>query len=114
MRDNMNTVEDSVALLSKAAESLTTYRLSLDQWRSAMTDLAIWHSIEAILAEQEDYEIQTTFTREVIMAWIIRDRWQPVSIDEDGYEGIDNSVLNYILDSKLAIRLEDIEEDDDE
>jgi hypothetical protein len=110
----MNTVEDSVALLSKAAESLTTYRLSLDGWRSAMTDLAIWHSIEAILAEQEDYEIQTTFTREVIMAWIIRDRWQPVCIDEDGYEGIDNAVLNYILDSKLAIRLEDMEDEDDE
>jgi hypothetical protein len=111
--DDMNTVEDSVALLSKASESLTTYRLSLDGWRSAMTDLAIWHSIEAILAEQEDYEIQTTFTREIIMAWIIRDRWQPVSIDEDGYEGIDNAVLNYILDSKLAIRLEDKEDDDE-
>lgn len=109
----MNTVEDSVALLGKAAEALTTYRKSLDQWRSAMTDLAIWHSIEAILAEQEDYEIQTTFTQEVIMAHIIRDRWQPVSIDDDGYEGIDNAVLNYILDSKLAIRLEDVEEDDE-
>ncbi len=110
----MNTVEDSVALLGKASEALTTYRLSLDQWRSAMTDLAIWHSIEAILAEQEDYEIHTVFTVDVIMAWIIRDRWQPVSIDEDGYEGIDESVLKYILDSKLAIRLEDVEEDEDE
>jgi len=110
----MNTVEDNVALLSKAAESLTTYRLSLDGWRSAMTDLAIWHSIEAILAEQEDYEIHTVFTREVIMAWIIRDRWQPVCIDEDGYEGIDNAVRNYIVDSKLAIRLEDMEDEDDE
>jgi hypothetical protein len=110
----MNTVEDSVALLGKAAESLTTYRKSLEVWRSAMTDLAIWHSIEAILAEQEDYEIHTVFTREVIMAWIIRDRWQPVSIDDDGYEGIDNAVTNYILDSKLAIRLEDMEDEDDE
>lgn len=109
----MNTVEDSVALLGKAAESLTTYRKSLEVWRSAMTDLAIWHSIEAILAEQEDYEIQTTCTQEIIMAWIIRDRWQPVCIDEDGYEGIDNAVLNYILDSKLAIRLEDVEDDNE-
>lgn len=110
----MNTVEDSVALLDKAAEALTTYRLSLDQWRSAMTDLAIWHSIGAILAEQEEYEIQTVFTQKLIMEWIVRDRWQPVSIDEDGYEGIDEAVLKYILDSKLAIRLEDIEEDEDE
>jgi len=110
----MNTVEDSVALLRKASDSLTTYRKSLDQWRSAMTDLAIWHSIEAILAEQEDYEIHTVFTVDVIMAWIIRDRWQPVSIDDDGYEGIDNAVLNYILDSKLAIRLEDKEDEDDD
>ena len=112
--DDMNTVEDSVALLRKASDSLTTYRKSLDQWRSAMTDLAIWHSIEAILAEQEDYEIHTVFTVDVIMAWIIRDRWQPVSIDDDGYEGIDNAVLNYILDSKLAIRLEDKEDEDDD
>ena len=109
----MNTVEDSVALLAKTSETMTAYRQSLEMWRSAMTDLAIWHSIEAILAEQEDYEIHTVFTVETIMAWIIRDRWQPVSIDEDGYEGIDAAVLKYILDSKLAIRLEDMEDEED-
>ena len=109
----MNTVEDSVALLAKTSKTMTEYRESLEMWRSAMTDLAIWHSIETILAEQEDYEIQSVHTAEAIMAWIIRDRWQPVSIDEDGYEGIDAAVLKYILDSKLAIRLEDMEEDDE-
>lgn len=110
----MNTVEDSVALLSKAAESLTTYRLSLETWRSAMTDLAIWHSLGAMLADPEEYDIATVFTREVLMAWIIRDHWQPVSIDEDGYEGIDIAVRAYLLDSKLAIDPLREDEDDDE
>jgi len=110
----MNTVEDSVALLSKAAESLTTYRKSLEVWRSAMTDLAIWHSLEAMLAEQEDYDISTVFSREVLMAWIIRDHWQPVSIDEDGYEGIDNAVRAYLIDSKLAIDPHHMEDEDEE
>ena len=110
----MNTVEDSVALLSKAAESLTTYRLSLETWRSAMTDLAIWHSLGAMLADPEEYDIATVFTREILMAWIIRDHWQPVSIDEDGYEGIDIAVRAYLLDSKLAIDPLREDEDDDE
>ena len=113
MRDNMNTVEDNVALLSKAAESLTTYRTSLEIWRSAMTDLAIWHSLGAMLADQEEYDIATVFSREVLMAWIIRDHWQPVSIDEDGYEGIDNAVRAYLIDSKLALDPHHMEEDDE-
>jgi len=110
----MNTVEDSVALLSKAAESLTTYRTSLEVWRSAMTDLAIWHSLEAMLADQEEYDIATVFTRDVLMAWIIRDHWQPVSIDEDGYEGIDIAVRAYLIDSKLALDPHHMEEDEDD
>jgi len=114
MRADMNTVEDNVALLSKAAESLTTYRTSLEVWRSAMTDLAIWHSLGAMLADQEEYDIQTVFTREVLMAWIIRDHWQPVSIDEDGYEGIDIAVRAYLIDSKLALDPHHMEEDEDE
>lgn len=110
----MNTVEDSVALLGKAAEALTTYRLSLETWRSAMTDLAIWHSLEAMLADQEEYDIQTVFTREVLMAWIIRDHWQPVSIDEDGYEGIDIAVRAYLIDSQLALDPTHMKEESDE
>jgi hypothetical protein len=101
--DDMNTVEDSVALLVKTGEAMTTYRKSLEVWRSAMTDLAILHSLQAMVADQEEYDIQTVFTPEVLMAWIIRDHWQPVSIDEDGYEGIDNAVRAYLIDSKLAL-----------
>ncbi len=110
----MNTVEDSVALLVKTAETMTNYRLSLEQWRSSMTDLAIYHSLQSIVADQEEYDIQTVFTPEVLMAWIIRDRWQPVSIDEDGYEGIDNAVRAYLIDSKLAIDPHHMEEESDD
>jgi hypothetical protein len=110
----MNTVEDSVALLVKTAETMTNYRLSLEQWRSSMTDLAIYHSLQSMVADQEEYDIQTVFTPEVLMAWILRDNWQPVSIDEDGYEGIDNAVRAYIIDSKLAIDPHHMEEEDDD
>lgn len=99
----MNTEEDSVALLVKTAETMTKYRQSLEIWRSAMTDLAIYHSLQAMVENEEEYDIQTVFTPEVLMAWIIRDRWQPVSIDDDGYEGIDNAVRAYLIDSKLAL-----------
>jgi hypothetical protein len=110
----MNTVEDSVTLLVKAAESLTTYRKSLEIWRSAMTDLAIWHSLVTMTEQQEEYDIVTVFTPAVLMAWIIRDHWQPVSIDEDGYEGIDNAVRAYLIDSKLAIDPHHMEEEEDD
>lgn len=110
----MNTVEDSVALLVKTAEAMTTYRKSLEMWRSSMTDLAILHSLQAMVADQEEYDIQTVFTPEVLMAWIIRDRWQPVSIDEDGYEGIDNAVRAYLIDSKLALDPHHMEDEDDD
>jgi hypothetical protein len=112
--EHMNTVEDSVALLVKTGEAMTTYRKSLEVWRSAMTDLAILHSLQTMTEQQEDYDIQTVFTPEVLMAWIIRDRWQPVSIDEDGYEGIDNAVRAYLIDSKLAIDPHHMEEEDDD
>ncbi len=72
-----------------------------DGWRSSMTDLAIFHSLQAMVADQEEYDIQTVFTPEVLMAWILRDNWQPVSIDEDGYEGIDNAVRAYIINENI-------------
>jgi hypothetical protein len=110
----MNTVEDSVALLAKTSETMNTYRKSLETWRSSMTDLAIFHSLQAMVADQEDYDIQTVHTPEALMGWIIRDHWQPVSIDEDGYEGIDNAVRAYLIDSKLAIDPHNMDDDADE
>lgn len=107
----MNTVEDSVALLAKTSQTMDTYRQSLDGWRSSMTDLAIFHSLQAMVADQDEYDIQTVFTPEVLMAWIIRDNWQPVSIDEDGYDGIDNAVRAYLIDSKLALDPHHMEEE---
>lgn len=99
----MNSIEDSVKLLVKTVNSLTEYRKSLDTWRSSMTDLAIFHSLQAMVADQEEYEIATAFTPEVLMASIIRDNWQPVSIDQDGYDGIDDAVKAYLVDSHLAL-----------
>jgi hypothetical protein len=111
----MNTIEDSVALLAKASNSLTEYRTSLDSWRSAMTDLTIWQAIQAMQADPDEYYVELAFTPEVIMAWILRDNWQHVSIDEDGYDGIDNAVKSYLIDNKLAKSTDpDDEEEDDE
>jgi hypothetical protein len=110
----MNTIEDSVALLAKTSETMTAYRQSLEGWRSSMTDLAIFHSLQAMVADQEEYDIQTVFTPEVLMAWILRDHWQPVSIDEDGYEGIDNAVRAYLIDSKLALDPHHMKDEDDD
>lgn len=111
----MNTVEDSVALLAKASSSLTEYRTSLDFWRSAMNDLAIWHSIQAMEADPDEYYVELAFTPEVIMAWILRDNWQHVSIDEHGYDSIDNAVKSYLIDNKLARSTDpdDTDEDDE-
>ena len=103
--------KQSVELIKQVSMTMTAYRLSLETWRSSMTDLAIWHSLEDMQSRSDDYDIEFNTTPEEAMEQIIRDYWQPVSIDDDGYEGIDNMVRAYLIETKLA---RNINEDDDE
>lgn len=102
----------SVELIKQVSNTMTEYRQSLETWRSSMTDLAIWHSLEDIYARPEEYDIVILTTPDEAMEQIIRDFWQPVSIDDDGYEGIDNMVRAYLIETKLARNL--YEEDGNE
>jgi hypothetical protein len=101
--------KQSVELIKQVSLMMTSYRLSLETWRSAMTDLAIWHSLCDMQSRPEEFDIEFNTTPEEAMEQIIRDYWQPVSIDDDGYEGIDNMVRAYLIETKLA---RDVYEDD--
>ncbi len=108
----MTDITRSVELMKQLSMTMTSYRLSLETWRSSMTDLAIWHSLQDMDEKPEEFDIEFNTTVEEAMAQIIRDYWQPVSIDDDGYEGIAHMVRAYLIETKLARDIHEEEDDD--
>ena len=82
--------------------------------RLGMQDLAIWQSLEAIYRRPEEYDLVLTSTREEAFDRMVKDNWH-VSMGDHffglDYEVIDELVLEYVKDNKLAT---DTSEDDDE
>ena len=82
--------------------------------RLGMRDLAIWQSLESVYARPEDYDLVVTSTREEAFDRMVKDNWH-VSMGDHffglDYEVIDELVLEYVKDNKLAT---DTSEDDDE
>jgi hypothetical protein len=82
--------------------------------RLGMRDLAIWQSLEPIYSRPEEYDLVLTSTREEAFDRMVKDNWH-VSMGDHffglDYEVIDELVLEYVKDNKLAT---DTSEDDDE
>ena len=82
--------------------------------RSGMGDLAIWQSLESIYTRPDNYELVLTSTREEAFDRMVKDNWHVDMGDHFfglDYETIDECVLDYVKDNKLAT---DTSEDDDE
>ena len=82
--------------------------------RLGMRDLAIWQSLESVYARPEDYDLVVTSTREEAFDRMVKDNWHVDMGDHFfglDYEVIDELVLEYVKDNKLAT---DTSEDDDE
>ena len=82
--------------------------------RLGMRDLAIWQSLEPIYSRPDEYDLVLTSTREEAFDRMVKDNWH-VSMGDHffglDYEVIDELVLEYVKDNKLAT---DTSEDDDE
>lgn len=92
----------------------------LDQYRQAihrpaMTDLAIWQSLEPIYRNPDEYDLALTSTREEAFDQMVKDGWY-VNMGTHffglDYEVIDELVLEYLKDNALV--KDTSEEDDDE
>jgi hypothetical protein len=82
---------------------LNQYREAMN--RPGMLDLAIWQTLETYYKEPEDWDIVLTSTREEAFDRMIKDNWH-VDIGDHffglDYEVIDELVLQYVKDNKLA------------
>jgi len=91
---------------------LTYYRDAVH--RPAMTDLAIWQSLEPIYQNPNEYDVVVTSTREEAFDRMVADSWY-INMGEHffglDYEVIDELVLEYLKDNALVT---EVEEDEDE
>ena len=84
--------------------------------RSGMTDLAIWQSLEPLYQRPEEYDLVLTSTREEAFDRMVKDNWSVNMGDHFfglDYETIDELVLSYLTDNKLAKDFNEQEEDDE-
>jgi hypothetical protein len=78
--------------------------------RPGMHDLAVWQSLESIYSRPDDYDLVITSTREEAFDRMVKDNW---SVDMGNhffgldYETIDELALKYLIDNKLAARVDD-------
>lgn len=84
--------------------------------RSGMQDLAIWQSLEPIYERPDEYDLVLTSTREEAFDRMVKDNWFVNMGDHFfglDYETIDELVLSYLTDNKLAKDLNEQEEDNE-
>ena len=78
--------------------------------RPGMHDLAIWQALDSYYSRPDDWDIVLTSTREEAFDRIVKDNW---SVDMGNhffgldYETIDELVREYLIDNKLAARVDD-------
>ena len=87
---------------------LTQYTEAMN--RSGMGDLAIWQSLESVYLRPDEYDLVITSTREEAFDRMVKDNWFVDMGDHFfglDYETIDELVLEYIVDNKLAARVDD-------
>jgi hypothetical protein len=77
--------------------------------RSGMRDLAIWQSLVTYYHDPENYEIIVTSTKEEAFDRMVKDNWHVDMGDHFfgiDYETTDELVLEYLIDNKLAARMD--------
>ena len=78
--------------------------------RPGMQDLAIWQSLEPLYSRPDEYDIVVTSTREEAFDRMVKDNWFVNMGDHFfgiDYETTDELVLEYLIDNKLAARVDD-------
>jgi hypothetical protein len=103
---------DASFMITQVETTLSNY--TNQYHRMGMSDLAIWQSLEPIYSRPDEYDLVLTSTREEAFDRMVKDNWH-VSMGDHffglDYEVIDELVLEYVKDNKLAT---DTSEDDDE
>jgi hypothetical protein len=95
-------------LIAQVETTLTNY--TNQHHRPGMHDLAIWQSLESIYLRPDEYDLVVTSTREEAFDRMVKDNWFVDMGDHFfglDYETIDELVLEYIIDNKLAARVDD-------
>jgi hypothetical protein len=94
---------DASFMITQAETTLSNYTNQFH--RSGMRDLAIWQSLESIYSRPDEYDLVLTSTREEAFDRMIKDNWHVDMGDHFfglDYEVIDELVLQYVKDNKLA------------
>lgn len=95
-------------LIAQVETTLTNYT---DQYhRSGMHDLAVWQSLESVYSRPDEYDLVVTSTREEAFDRMVKDNWFVDMGDHFfglDYETIDELTLQYLIDNKLAARVDD-------
>ncbi len=95
-------------MIAQVETTLSNY--TSQHHRPGMHDLAIWQSLESIYLRPDEYDLVITSTREEAFDRMVKDNWFVDMGDHFfglDYETIDELVLEYIVDNKLAARVDD-------
>ncbi len=95
-------------MIAQVETTLSNY--TSQHHRPGMHDLAIWQSLEPLYTRPDEYDIVVTSTREEAFDRMVKDNWFVDMGDHFfglDYETIDELVLEYIVDNKLAARVDD-------
>jgi hypothetical protein len=95
-------------LITQVETTLSNYT---DQYRRpGMQDLAIWQALDSYYSRPDDWDIVLTSTREEAFDRMVKDNWYVNMGDHFfgiDYETTDELVLEYLIDNKLAARVDD-------
>ncbi len=95
-------------MIAQVETTLSNY--TSQHHRPGMHDLAIWQSLESLYLRPDEYDLVITSTREEAFDRMVKDNWFVDMGDHFfglDYETIDELVLDYIIDNKLAARVDD-------
>ena len=95
-------------MIAQVEATLSNY--TSQHHRPGMHDLAIWQSLESVYLRPDEYDLVITSTREEAFDRMVKDNWFVDMGDHFfglDYETIDELVLEYIVDNKLAARVDD-------
>jgi hypothetical protein len=95
-------------MIAQVETTLSNY--TSQHHRPGMHDLAIWQSLESLYLRPDEYDLVITSTREEAFDRMVKDNWFVDMGDHFfglDYETIDELVLEYIVDNKLAARVDD-------
>ncbi len=95
-------------MIAQVETTLSNY--TSQHHRPGMHDLAIWQSLESVYLRPDEYDLVITSTREEAFDRMVKDNWFVDMGDHFfglDYETIDELVLEYIIDNKLAARVDD-------